>query len=313
MSSYTTISNLEIAIETSSSITVNQYYSNELWTNAYDFLYTFENTEVASYSNDVIVGNSFGGTKVTAIHKVTGRVIKFYVIVGFSSTITETPFPTTIIEGLEEPYNVWPAGSSSVYYHYTTADRTQALVGIYTEAIAIVVGGQIADYSAASEMLIHYLDNTGSKYTVDFKAMISECSYAGERRREQINQLMQAAEASAIYSTKSLKTITAYGNELEEFSNWGLSVGKYYTAISCTYRKTSETTYTMDVTYELHDCYNWDNSNLGTLTGILPAQMWELHHGGYARNYEVYGINTFTVTWTTGQRIGEGAAINNEL
>ena len=69
----------------------------------------------------------------------------------------------------------------------------------------------------------------------------------------------------------------------------------------------------MTVTYELHDVYDWDKSitSMGNLP-VSPRDMWELHHGGIAKNYEVYGFNTFTVTWTHGDRMGKGALLQNE-
>lgn len=62
----------------------------------------------------------------------------------------------------------------------------------------------------------------------------------------------------------------------------------------------------------MHDAYNWNPDD--TDMGIIPvsaAEMWELHHDGYARNYMVYGVNTFTVSWTEGQEFSE-ELISNE-
>ena len=42
---------------------------------------------------------------------------------------------------------------------------------------------------------------------------------------------------------------------------------------------------------------------------VSPAEMWKLHHGGYARNYEVYGSITYTISWTAGQTIGNGITL----
>jgi len=44
---------------------------------------------------------------------------------------------------------------------------------------------------------------------------------------------------------------------------------------------------------------------------VSPAEMWELHHGGFVKNYEVHGTNTFTLTWNEGQSF-ENAVISNE-
>ena len=93
--------------------------------------------------------------------------------------------------------------------------------------------------------------------------------------------------------------------------NWYLALGKYYTSVSGVYHQISATTYTMTVTYELHDCYDWERSTVTSVLGLVSNQMWELHYGGFAKNYEVYGINTFTITWTYGQEFAE-ELISNE-
>ena len=70
---------------------------------------------------------------------------------------------------------------------------------------------------------------------------------------------------------------------------------------------------TGNITYELHDVYDWEQDNRSL--GIIPVtqwDMWELHYGGMAKNSEVYGINTLTLTWTAGQTIGNGVVISNE-
>ena len=40
--------------------------------------------------------------------------------------------------------------------------------------------------------------------------------------------------------------------------------------------------------------------------------MWELHYAGKAKNYEVFGSNTFTLTWTEGQTFENGAVMTYE-
>ena len=45
---------------------------------------------------------------------------------------------------------------------------------------------------------------------------------------------------------------------------------------------------------------------------VSPRDMWELHHGGCAKNYEVFGQNTFTLTWESGQTFENGSEISDE-
>ena len=67
----------------------------------------------------------------------------------------------------------------------------------------------------------------------------------------------------------------------------------------------------MQITYELHDVYDWDKTKteMDNLP-VSPAELWELHHGGIAKNYEVYGCNTFTFSWSAGQTFVEGVMSN---
>ena len=160
-------------------------------------------------------------------------------------------------------------------------------------------------------MLDHFLDNNGTTYDVGMKEMISEWNTAQTNREQDMNFVMHAVEASATYSSKTFRTIAAFEHNQSESTNWGRAVGSYSTSITCTYRKTSDNTYTMQVVYELHDVYDWDKTitSMGNLP-VSPRDMWELHHGGMAKNYEIYGINEFTLTWTKGQTFGAGVLSN---
>lgn len=307
LSDNTTISNLELAINADANITVNKQYSNETWVNTSDFTYQFTNSEVASYSNNAIVGNSYGGSKVVATHKVTGKTKNFYVIVGFSSTIESTPLKEHIIEGLNQAHDVWPASEESRYYWYTTQERADAIVGIRQAAFATAVGGWAINNGDAASMLLHFLNNSGEIYIVDMDDLLETWDTAQLDRQIVYNYLIQAAEASATSSVKTLRTIEAIGFVHEESSNWGRAIGSYSVSICCTYKKTSATTYTMTITYELHDVYDWDRNNVGMgFMPVSPADMWELHHAGAAKNYEVFGTKTVTITWNEGETVGGG-------
>lgn len=147
-----------------------------------------------------------------------------------------------------------------------------------------------------------------------FTALAYECTAILMTQALPTNEpTKQAVEASATYSNKTFRTITSIDCSLNEGTNWGRAVGSYTTSIVCTYKKTSSTSYTMQITYELHDVYDWDpkETSMDNLP-VSPRDMWELHHGGMAKNYEVFGQNTFTLTWTQGQTFSEGAVMSNE-
>ena len=313
MTDTVSISNMECSVGDIIDIQINKVYTNELWCEATDFTYSFEKSGVATYSNGKMNLLQYGGTKVQATHKVTGRVKTFYILVGFSTTATSTPLADHIVAGLNQPHDVWPASEESRYYTYSTMNRAEALTDIHEMALLTIVGGWATANINAASMLAHFLNNKGTRYDVGMKQMLSEWDTARNFRERDMNYVMQAVEASAAYSDKTLRTTTSLGCTVNESTNWGRAVGSYTTSIVCTYKKTSSTSYTMQITYELHDVYDWDRTitSMGNLP-VSPRDMWELHHGGLAKNYEVFGQNTFTLTWTQGQTFGEGAVMSNE-
>lgn len=312
LTSSTGISDIEGQKGTWKDIVVNASY-DEVWVSPYDFTYSYEKTNVASYINEQMQLLEYGGTKVQATHKVTNRGISFYILVGFSTTISETPLASNILTGLNQAYDVWPASEESNYYSCADDYRRECLIDIYGRAVWTATGGALIGYHNAHLMIAHFVDNEGTIYDVGMKQMLTEWSKARTYRERDMNYVMQAVEASATDTNKTFRTITAIGCSVSESTDWGLAVGSYSTSVVCTYRKTSSNTYTMQVTYQLHDVYDWDkdDTDMGSLP-VSPREMWELHHGGLAKNYEVIGTNTFTLTWTKGQTFSSGAVMSNE-
>ncbi len=311
----TTIANIEGIkdSETTVPIIINSRFENEIWDSPTDFIYEFEDNGTIEYVNGTLKLKEYGGVKVKATHKVTDWVKTFYVLVGFSTTISSTPIADHITAGLAQPYNVWPASEESKFYTDTSAVRHVMLSLIFSEAETVAEGGTWFSLFEAKDMLYHYLANNGIPYEIDFKKTISKWSIARNSRIEDINALMQAVEATATISSQAISTTVAIPHYVDEYTDWGLSIGSYTTSISCTYSKTTNNTYIMQVVYKLHDVYDWDRTK--TSMGILPfsqQDMWELHHGGYAKNYAVSGENTFTLTWTEGQTFENGAVMTYE-
>ena len=44
---------------------------------------------------------------------------------------------------------------------------------------------------------------------------------------------------------------------------------------------------------------------------VSQRDLWELHHGGSAKAFQISGVNKLTVSWTKGQRYDTGASIND--
>lgn len=311
----TSIKNIEIAVGASGAIVVNKAYSNELWALPADFTYTFSKSGMVSRSGATIKGSSgkYGGVTVTATHKVTGRKKTFYVLLGYSTTLSSTPKPTY----KTQEYNQWPALKNSLFYNKHPYERTIMLNAIETAAGYMVIGTAIAElfnipqynYPLARDMLSHFLGNQGTRYTIDFKSAIARNTTPKVNRKDDMNALIAAVEATASNTQKIIRTIETIPHAIGE-GDWYYAINKYNVAITCSYKKTGNK-YTANVTYELYDMYDFEQKP-GEVGLVSFADMWELHHGGRAKNYEVYGKNTFTMTWTQGQTFGNGVTISNE-
>ncbi|MBR3298364.1 MAG: RICIN domain-containing protein [Clostridia bacterium] len=314
LSENSSIRNIEVVVGGSGFVVVNKGYSNELFTLADDFTYSLSNTK-AVYSNGKVIGNSgaYGGTKITATHKVTGRKKTFYVLLGFSSTINVTPLAQHIIDGLNEPHDVKVAGSESRYYKKSEAVRRAGIANTLDLINRVRVGALII-YPNAGNMLSQYLLNMkGCREHINFERVINEWDTAKTLRNRDMNRLISAVEASATSQNQSIKTIAAFGcnTDSSSFCDWKLAIGSYTTCISCTYKKVGNT-YTAYVFYELHDVYDWSPSEKKIpKIGIEEWDMWELHHGGEACNFEIDGNCAFTLTWTKGQTMENGVIISN--
>ncbi len=305
----TSIKNIEIAVGTSGAIVVNKYYSNEIWALPSDFTYSISKSDMASHSDGQINGASgkYGGVTVTATHKVTGRKKTFYVLLGFSTSLASTPKPLYV----EQAHCVWPAQKPSMFINISDTARREKIQNIIKRALLMkTIGGIFADYSAS--LLQHYLDNNGATRVIHFKSVISRFTTPKQNRQSDMNRLISAVEATATGTEKTISLISVIGHDVNEKTDFGLSIGSYKVMITGTYKKIGST-FTADVTYTLYDVYDWKSKDDNM--GILPVtqhEMWELHHAGEARNFEVMGSNYFTMTWTQGQTFGKGVTISNE-
>lgn len=305
----TSIKNIEIASGASGAIVVNKYYSNEIWALPSDFTYTFSKSGMASLSGGQIKGASgkYGGVTLTATHKVTGRKKNFYVLLGFSTTLSSTPKP---IYDNEKDHNQWPAEEDTMFYGWPYFARRAALDIKWDAAQLLIAGGYLFGKPLAASCMEHFLYGTGTKYTIDFKNAISSNTTPKTNRITDMNTLISAIEVSADSSEKTIRTIAAIPHG-DGVGDWHFAINEYLVTITCKYRKIGNM-FTANVTYQMHDFYDWDNKDEEVVYTISPRELWELHYGGYARNFEVYGKNTFTMTWTQGQTFSNGVTISNE-
>ena len=315
MSSFSSFRDVEMVVGGNDEIVIDNMYDCELWANISDFIFSSSPNNIFNIQSHYITSDIMGGAKIYATHKVTNLVFSFSAYSGFSFSISSPSVPDSIIEGLQQPYNVWPAGDESLYCEangFNSLTRVEMLNNIYNLALATIAGGAIANYEQASAMLSHYLYGDGALYTIDMDKMLSEWTQAKAWQTQDMNTLIEIVEATATYGERTIKTYTGISHSFDsaESSDWYMAIGSYYTYISCTYRIVGNRYYA-EVTYSLHDAYDWEKeSDYDLIPPVSSRDMWELHHGGLARNYEVQGSVSYTMTWLSGQSFGEGVVVS---
>ena len=229
----------------------------------------------------------------------------------FSRQISSPTVPSNItlpLATIETEFDVWPAGNISVYYGLTNMQRAEMLTDIHTTATLMIVGGIFLPPSGS--YLNHYLSQDGAEKTIDVYDFLDDDPVALSDMHDEINFALEAAE----YLATSNSTISFSSINHHEFDpskkGWIFSIGTYSTKLKCTVTRNGNQ-YTANIDYYLYDVYDWDRNitNMDKLP-VSPRDMWELQYGGLAKGYYSNGIASFTVTWSTGQRIGAGASIS---
>lgn len=235
----------------------------------------------------------------------------------FSCLISYTPILSkrqNAIDTSNKEYNKWPASSSSIFYQKSDVSRKLNLSKYRDLGLATAVGGLATLQPMAASMLNNFLENNGHDYKVNLNEMISQWKYAQNERNSDVNKALQAAE-QFVKSNTSRRFFSSHefehtGADSSDNDNWKNSVGKYSTSIRCVAVNSSGSSYEADIIYYMYDFYDWDKTQTDMgIKPISPRDMWELHHGGYAKNFYVYGQSHYKVTWSRGQRLGTGASL----
>ena len=145
-------------------------------------------------------------------------------------------------------------------------------------------------YPVASSMLLHFLDDTGTTYTLpsDF---IKNSSDINAKREEVFNALNGA------YSTLRVPDITVYYGNIETIkyrggganTDWKLAVNKCelwgkVTAVGTTSKQT---------TLYVRDFYDWQAGDMTDLFDVAADILNQCHYAGLARDFPVVGSATY--------------------
>lgn len=235
-------------------------------------------------------------------------------------TITEVKVGdiTYAIDAVTEPAwdRIKQQNSSIAEYNMGSSSD---LSSIRAKANIIALGGWLINLPAASSLMSHYLDNTGTQYNIDIAEFMSDDSGAKSNRNKAINNALRAAEQLAVEGlTLNIGQLTE-GHPMQgslATQNWQYSLGSYFDDVDITNLTVTVVngvkTYTADITYIVTDFYNWDTNDYNKFKKIVsPHDLHELHRGGVAQEFMSYGEITYkSVTWTEGQTVGQFAGIN---
>ena len=242
------------------------------------------------------------------------------------------PHPTEITIGnityaidavTEQAYDrVRQQNASNADYNVGSSLSNSQLTGFFgvkNKAQLIAAGGSLINMPMASELMNHYLKNTGATYNFDVAKFMREDSGALTCRDTAINNALRAAESLA----RKGKTITV--GQLTEghpwqsqlaTDNYRYALGSYFDDVDIINLTVTEVngvkTYSADIKYIVIDYYNWDTNDYNEFKGVVsPHDLHELHKAGIAREFLTYGEITYkNITWTEGQTVAEIAGLN---
>ena len=135
-----------------------------------------------------------------------------------------------------------------------------------------------------------------------FKKVNNAWTFAKNKRKEHVNEALAAAEEMALLN----KTITFWSKfeehnnvpDSEPMSDYVLAINSYKTHIKCSVNKTGTSTYQATIYYYMNDIYDWNPNKTQKIGLVSQRDLWELHHGGSAKAFQISGVNKLTVSWT---------------
>ena len=233
----------------------------------------------------------------------------------FSATATDYPINIERLNKMqqsEDEYNNWPASAESRYYGYTLEDRREALEKIRERALLTCDGGDILNMPDAANALRCFLVGPGADYIINVGRLCEESSKVGELRKEMVNQLLLSSEKIVpVGITKTIYNTQIFNCVINDNSNWHNTLHSCECRIKATVTRSSNSSFTATVKFGVIDFYDWEktDTSMGNKP-VSPRDLWELHHGGFAKNFRCIGDCTLTVCWNVGQRWDSGASIS---
>jgi hypothetical protein len=224
-----------------------------------------------------------------------------YSEVGWSS-IEDAPDSISLKTQRDKNAATWGQNPDIIY------DETVAFVFIQVDAIMNLIQGIFPD---ANSMLDHYLDGTGTDYTIPMIDLYIRSSGARDQYHSYIAKLEDHIK-SVLKDGDTLHIVSfvpfpAHENEwpspmpcfVSSF-DWFLALGAANGSFSVVASKTGDV-YTISGTYYVTDVYDFDEGDTNMIMPTLPwlpdisnGNMYLLHSAGLAQSYFVYGESDFS-------------------
>ena len=241
----------------------------------------FYNEEILPIHSNPCDEDSDGDGYIDSVDLYPFKFVSYYEDFSVINDFNYTPDEVNMTELREE--------SDTLYGSYVTTG-----VGFtYAKANLIALGGQTAMIThTASDMLYHYLENTGETYSLNVKEMISTSSISKKRYNELVDNARKYAY-DALNEGESIilmsKTVKAHEYESILDVNWNASVGQCSGILICQAEKI-ENEIKMTTRYIVYDFYDWEKgSTAAFIPTVSDGEMYTLHESGYAKQFYVYG------------------------
>ena len=159
----------------------------------------------------------------------------------------------------------------------------------------------------AGKHLEHYLENTGSEYTIDAKGLFTEDTNAKALFFAELNRAMAFVESTAPGHHANgfhIVSQTWDAGQTVRQTNWFYAVGAFRAYGGGPAEVLSCDEYKLDFTYRFDDPYDWHVGLSVTIMGVRITDdlMRHLHLTGLAKEFHMVGRYTKSVTWDKGQR-----------
>jgi peptidoglycan hydrolase-like protein with peptidoglycan-binding domain len=165
-------------------------------------------------------------------------------------------------------------------------------------------------FDAAAHMK-HYLDASGTNYTIKLESMVDSGLTSRGRFRNEVRQAQKFVESLNV-GTHSItsKSIEGAYNYKNESKNWYFAVGGYSTwgkGTAIVREGGSGREYELQFEYKFFDRYNWDKGKSVTIAGITITDkfMGDFHRQGLAKEFNMIGSIKRTFRWQHGKTIPE--------